>query len=144
MAKDARRVALAKIHIAKKQLGLDEDTYREMLVNVGGKDSAGKLSAAGRRKVLAHLATVGFVGKKAAYPGRPEIGCGRGKDGLLRRIEACLAEAGKPWKYAHGMAKHMFKGIERIEWCDTDQLRKIVAALMIDARRNKRYTDDRL
>jgi len=143
MAKDTRRTDLAKIHIAKKQLGMDEDTYREMLRSVAGVDSAGKLTAAGRRKVLDHLAAAGFAGKKKDYPGRPKMRGLGDAAGLMRRIEACLAEAGRPWAYVHGMAKHMF-GVDRVQWCDADELRKIVAALMIDARRNGRETDDRL
>ena len=33
---DAGRRDLAKIHIAKKQIGLEEETYRDMLQNVAG------------------------------------------------------------------------------------------------------------
>ena len=54
-AKDKRTRDLAKIHIAKKQLAMDETTYREMLLAVAGVDSAARLTANGRRDVLAHL-----------------------------------------------------------------------------------------
>ena len=37
-------------------------------------------------------------------------------------------------KYAEGISAHMF-GIERLQLCAPDQLRSIVAALVIDKRR---------
>ena len=46
---DKRRRELAAIHIGAEALGLDDETYRDMLAHVAGKRSAGKLDAAGRR-----------------------------------------------------------------------------------------------
>ena len=37
---ESRKSLMAKIHIAQKDLGLDEDTYRAMLFNLTGKISA--------------------------------------------------------------------------------------------------------
>ncbi|MCR5855971.1 gp16 family protein [Mesorhizobium sp. J428] len=42
----------AAIHVAKKQLGLDDDTYRDLLQRVTGKRSAGDMSEAERQAVL--------------------------------------------------------------------------------------------
>lgn len=42
----------AAIHVAKKQLGLDEDTYRDLLARVTGKRSAKDMSDAERQAVL--------------------------------------------------------------------------------------------
>ena len=53
---DARRAEIAKIHIARAQLGLDDDTYRAMLYGVTARVySAAELTAAERRAVLDHL-----------------------------------------------------------------------------------------
>ncbi len=52
--------ALAAIHVAKKQLGLDDDTYRAVLVRVTGKDSAGKMTEAERLRVVEELRGRGF------------------------------------------------------------------------------------
>lgn len=52
--------ALAAIHVARKQLGLDEDTYRAVLVRVTGKDSAGAMSEAERERVVQELRRQGF------------------------------------------------------------------------------------
>lgn len=59
--------SIAAIHVAKKQLGLDEDTYRASLVQVTGKNSAAAMSEAERQKVLERFRQQGF---KAASTGR--------------------------------------------------------------------------
>jgi len=57
--------AIAAIHVAKKQLGLDDDTYRAVLVRVTGKNSAGKMTQAEQYAVVQELRRQGFTpGKK--------------------------------------------------------------------------------
>lgn len=58
--------ALAAIHVAKRELGLDDDTYRSMLVRVTGKASAADMSVQEREKVIAEFRRQGF--KKPANP----------------------------------------------------------------------------
>ena len=48
------------IHIAKQQLGMDEDTYRGFLRDVTGKDSCAKMTPREQRRVMAELKTRGF------------------------------------------------------------------------------------
>lgn len=47
--------AIAAIHVAKRDLGLDEATYRTMLVHVVGKDSLRDMSPAEHERVIAHM-----------------------------------------------------------------------------------------
>ncbi len=131
-----RNAELAKIHIAKKQLGMDEDTYRDMLFAIARVRSAKDLDHAGRHKVLDHLRAVGFKAKHS-YPGRPHNINSAERGRLLKKIEAQLAEAKRPWNYAHAMARHMFR-VDKLEFCQPDQLHRIVAALAYDARRHGR------
>lgn len=66
-----RKAQLAQIHIAKDQLGMDEDTYRAMLWVVGRVRSAADLDLPGRMRVLEHLKASGF---KPSKPKRkPEV-----------------------------------------------------------------------
>ncbi len=51
--KNQRNIDLAKIHIAKKQLGMDDVVYRDMLMNVAGVSSAADLRA--RAKINSHF-----------------------------------------------------------------------------------------
>jgi len=52
--------ALATIHVAKKQLGLDEDTYRAVLNRVTGKSSSGAMTEAERVAVVDEMRRLGF------------------------------------------------------------------------------------
>ena len=61
--------ALASIHVAKKQLGLDEDTYRSLLQRVTGKTSAGAMSEGERGRVLDEMRRHGFKPAKKAVEG---------------------------------------------------------------------------
>jgi phage gp16-like protein len=136
MAIDKKKTELAKIHIAKTQLGMDDDTYRAMLHQVVGVNSAGDLTAQGRSKVLEHLKKAGFKGSKTRK-GRPHnIDTQAGNAKQLKKIEALLADAGRPWAYAASMAKRMYKK-DALEFCDGTQLAGIIAALSKDAKKRK-------
>lgn len=124
---------LGAIHTAKRDLGLDEETYRNMLWSVGRVHSAADLDAQGRQKVIEHLRGLGW--RPAAKRRRPRPAPDRAD--LVRKIRAQLMAAKRPDTYGDGMARHMF-GIERYEWCTPDQLMRIVAALAIDAKRHGR------
>ena len=54
----------------------------------------------------------------------------------MGKIEALLADGNKPWRYAEAMAERMFNR-KRIQWLSTDQLHRLVAALQINANREK-------
>jgi phage gp16-like protein len=134
----SRNANLAKIHIAKKQLGMDDDTYRAMLKTHGAVSSSKDLTLIGAAKVLAHLERCGFKAKpaKAAQRSLPSVGADRAP--LMSKVEALLADAGRPWAYADGVAKRLFGNttkVERIEFCDVAHLSKVVAALSFDAKR---------
>lgn len=128
--------ALAQIHIAKKQLGLDDDTYRAMLFGVARVHSAKDLDHGGREKVLKHLRACGFkpAPPKAPTPGRPRNMDHPERGPMLGKIEALLLDAGRPWAYAHATVKQMF-GVADVSFCHEGQLHKLVAALEVDKRR---------
>jgi hypothetical protein len=62
--------ALAAIHVARKQLGLDDETYRAVLVRVTGKASSKDMSERERGQVLDELRRQGFKPSKKALEGR--------------------------------------------------------------------------
>ncbi len=135
MAKKANRQAeLARIHIAKKDLGMTDDDYRAMLFEITGKESAGELTAHQRYKVLDHLRSL-LEGPKKSYPGRPHNMDGRtSRDRQLKKIEALLTIGNKPWAYADALAKQICK-VDRVMWVKDDDLYKIIAALRKQAQR---------
>lgn len=56
MANDLHKRYLAKIHALKKQLGLDDDSYRALLLAHGGKNSAKDMTAREKVKVINWMA----------------------------------------------------------------------------------------
>lgn len=55
-----RNTELAKIHIAKKYLCLDRDTYEDILWSVGRVKSSADLDSQGRFKLLKHFEALGW------------------------------------------------------------------------------------
>ncbi|NVK42134.1 MAG: regulatory protein GemA [Oceanospirillaceae bacterium] len=127
MSQTYKKADLAKIHIAKKQLNMDDETYRAMLQNVAGVRSSKDLNAQGRTAVLNHLRTCGVKFKRSKakpYPGKPH-----NMTEQMTKIEALLSDMGLSWNYANSMAKRMFK-VERVAWLKKgDQLQAIIAGL---------------
>lgn len=64
-----RRGLLAMVHIARKDLGLDEETYRSALEQVAGKASASELSDAELLRAVDHFRAHGWAPKAAG--GKP-------------------------------------------------------------------------
>lgn len=127
---------LVRIHMARKQLektmGMDDSSYRALLLRVGGHDSSAKMTPAQRNAVIAEMVRLGFKEKpRKPYPGAP---ANIDQVPMLGKVEALLADSSREWAYAHAMADRMF-GVDRVEWLRHDQLHKLVAALQVDANR---------
>ena len=66
---DYRRTELAKIHIARAALGLDRDTYEDILWTICRVRSSADLDSTGRFKLLKHFRSLGWApsrGKNSA------------------------------------------------------------------------------
>lgn len=133
---DHRNRELAMIHVAKKQLAMDDESYRAMLWACGRVKSSKDLDYGGRQRVIEHLKKCGFtaVKGKRVYPGRPHNISSESRGPQLKKVEALLADAGREWAYADGMVKRMFN-IERVAMCHEGQLQKLIAALSYDQKR---------
>lgn len=138
---DRRRRQLAAIHATKHKLGLDDDTYRDLLERVGGHRSAADMNAMSRTKVLRELRRLAgdtTVHARDAVPAPDAPRHARESAApMLAKIGAMLADAERGWNYAHGMARRMF-GVQRVEWLPSDQMRKLIAALEYDKRRRRK------
>ncbi|TAN50873.1 MAG: DUF1018 domain-containing protein [Methylococcaceae bacterium] len=144
MTDKQRQSAIAKIHIAKTQVGMADTDYRALLRRVAQVDSSKKLNDAGIDKVLAEMARLGFQATRPARAGRKASGS-EDKQPLLDKIDAMLAEAGLSSRYADGIATQMFspRGIDGKKppvihrTCDARQLRAIVTALDKQAKKKE-------
>lgn len=135
-ATQLRTAEMAQIHIAIKQLALEDDAYRAILLQVTGKTSSKDLTWQERKALLDHFKKVGFK-VKAKTAGRVAPVVANDRQAMIGKVEALLAEAKYPWSYADALAKKICK-VERIEWCLPSHLVKIIAALTKDAQRNGR------
>jgi len=139
-AEQVRKRTLAAIHAGANKLGLAEDVYRDLVERVSGEHGQAVRSAAKCDKrqldaIANELRRLGGMPARAEYAAKKWSG--RPKGDLapqVAKVEALLADAQRPWAYAHGMARHMFK-VARVEWCNADQLQRLIAALEYDARR---------
>lgn len=63
--KDFKQRQLAKIHIAKKELGLDDQTYRAIIkqYSENGEESSANLTMLGRARVIRHMVQHGWEDK---------------------------------------------------------------------------------
>ena len=138
-APDQRRRELAAIHVAKKALALEDGTYREMLFTVARVRSAADLDHAGRKAVIEHLRARGFRPRLAPatvteHGRKPAVQAEL--QPRVNKIEALLADAGLPWKYAHAIGGRMFN-VKQLEWLRAEQLRAVVTALVKRAGRRR-------
>lgn len=139
MKHDNRKKVLAQIHIARKQLALDEDTYRQMLATVtGGKRSCSDCNVAELYQVLQHMKDRGFKARPkkrvAQHPGTPH---NIGREPMLQKVEALLAEIKAPWSYADAIAKQQ-TGIAKVAWLKKpEHLRALIAALDVELEKRR-------
>ncbi len=131
-----RNKDLAKIHLFKKQAGLDDDSYRDMLEQLTGKRSASKLNARERVQVISYLKTNLPKPTKSHYPGKPN---NLNSKPQLQKIEALLSEAKYPWSYAKAIAKRMYNK-HGLEFCSSKELSGVINALIKDAEKKGRRT----
>ena len=68
----SRKSLIAQVHIAKKDLGLDDDTYWAALEQVTGKTSCSDIDDAGLAKVVSHFKAHGWKPKAASSHHRPK------------------------------------------------------------------------
>lgn len=122
---DSRTKELAAIHVAKKDLGLSDDEYRDILFVVARVRSASDLDAAGRARVLDHFRSRGALGgrQRKRDDGDPMLS-------KLRALWAALADAGKV-NNPDGLNAWVQRqaGVSRPQWLNSRQMSMCIEAL---------------
>ena len=127
-----RKSELAKIHIHKQQLRMDEAAYRDLLTAVCGVKSSSDLDARGRRKLLDHLGACLKVSGINPNPKRlptAHNSLALSKEAIEAKIAVQLKTLGQGWPYAYGVARRIFPEVSRFEFLSAAQLGKISSAL---------------
>ena len=136
-----KKTLLAKIHIAKKDLGLDDGTYRDVLRRVTGKDSASLMLISELEKVIYEFGNLGWQPSAVAKPKhgkKPKVGTDKpSRQAVMDKIEAILADMGLHWNYAHGIARGMHKK-EKLDFCTDDELHKVMQGLAVYQNRQRK------
>ena len=123
----ARDPLLARIHIAKKELGLDDDTYRDVLERVTGNRSSSKLTEPARLKVIAEFKRMGW---KGFTKGRK-----RSDKPYVRKVFALWGELKRAGIWREDSQKSLRNFVKKLtgcddpEWLDYGQASQVIEAL---------------
>ena len=126
---DQRRRDLAAIHMAKAQLGMADDAYRDILWSVARVRSAGDLDQAGRSKVLDHFRACGWKPVAKANEGAFIDKAAADRQPLLRKICMVCKSLGVGKAYAEGAARRQHKIERKLEMMDQGELWMLAGVL---------------
>lgn len=128
-----RNSAIAKIHIAKKQLGLDDETYRDVLQRVVGVRSTKPMSGMELHKVLQEFARLGFKAAPAAEAKTARLA----NSEVARKIRACwldlkndgmLTDASE--RALRNFVRRMtHRPIDNLDWLTPEETNLVIEAL---------------
>lgn len=134
-----RRAMLAKVHLAKKDLALDEASYRGLLERVTKKASAAKCSQAQLHDVLAEFKRLGWKPKKKGpkRAGRRSLADRPEEAAKIRALWLDLwhlAQIRDPSEealaaYCKRMTGGRERGVDAIQWLDGDQADRVIKGL---------------
>ncbi len=133
-----RRALLARLHIARKELGLDEETYRAALQRIAGASSARDLSDEAIERVLAEFRRRGWRPGKAR-PARSSRGGRRwrppAKHAHQRKVWALWGELKRQGVWRDPNPASLVKFVRRLtgvddpDWLTPAQSNKVIEAL---------------
>lgn len=148
MVSDTRRKDLAKIHLAKKQLGLDDEQYRDLLWVVARVRSSADLDEFGRKKIINHLRDCGATFKAPKRSGKRPHNYNRLPE-YITKVEALLTDMGLSWAYADSIARNITggkgnptsqPGVDKLAWVKKDtHWRALIAALYAEQEKRAKH-----
>jgi len=135
----SRHKTYGRIHCLMAELGISDETYRDILHVQFRKASKSDLSDRQLLQLIDHLESLASPGSRvpnheSRIGKKPRNMAVAERKDLMEKIEACLAERQLPWSYAEAMANRICKK-KALEFCGPHDLWKIVAAFGYDAKR---------
>lgn len=121
---------LAKIHLAKQQLGMSDDDYRAMLLTIGRVQSAAQLDTYGRARVLKHLTGLGWKPTSRGKPRRRVSA--EPQDKKIRALWLEMADQGVVRDRSEAALLSYVRrltGCDRLEWITTRQASIVIESL---------------
>ena len=121
--KDERRGLLAKVHIAVKELGLDNQTYEDIKLGRYSKASAADLTNAQLEDLVGHFVDLGWKGKRGKTRKHTQV------EKLRDRAGAIALDLDHGEKRLIGFCNKIC-GVDDLKWChDVAKLKQLIAAL---------------
>ena len=138
-----RRAAVVKVQIARKELGLDEETYRAILERITGQTSSAACSDAQLGRVLDEFKAKGWTPKVVAggRQGRPARKTPPAASPVAKKARALwislhqLGAVRDPSEAALEAFAHRQLGVDRLHWADQSQGYRLIEALKAMAER---------
>lgn len=129
---DQRRADLAAIHMGKKSLGWDDETYRDLLRQLTGKSSSAELSVLQRGVVLDTMRELGFQ-RAAGSAARPRSTTPRASqaDKVRALWDDLVALGGLRDSSDRALVAFVERQTKksRLEWCTPHELNKVIEGL---------------
>ncbi len=139
MSKSPRQRITAQIHIARKDLGLDDDTYRALLTGATGKSSCADMDLQQLYKALARMKAAGWKPRSRQAQRRKVSPASRHKDygkkteaDKIRALWISMHKAGyltDGSEQALGRWCHRMTGKYSPDWLNGYEAAKVIEAL---------------
>lgn len=130
-----RQHLIRLIHVAKRDLALDEDSYRAILQRIGKKTSAADLTIPELEKVLEHLKRSGFKVRSKSKPAQAKPSRPLAQDAESKKIRALwlfLHELGtvkNPSEEALAAYVKRIAGVDALQWINGEQSERLIETM---------------
>lgn len=136
-----RQGLIRLIHVAKRDLQLDDDTYRTILQRVAGKGSSSELTVPELEKVLEHMKRSGFKvrskGKapRSAQPAKAKPSRPLAQDGESKKVRAIwlflhqLGVVKNPAEEALAAYVKRIAGVDALQWINGEQAERLIETM---------------
>ena len=135
-----RQRLIRLIHVAKRDLSLDDDTYRSILKRFGRKESSSDLTVPELEQVLEHLKRSGFKVRSKGKPAKPKAVKAMPSRPLAQDAESKKIRA--LWLFLHelGAVKNpseealaayvkRIAGVDALQWISGEQAERLIETM---------------
>ncbi len=123
-----KRPLLAKIHIAKTQLNLDDEQYRDIVRRITGKDSAAKCRYSQLIDLINEFKALGFKSPRKKAFRQTEQSAVKKIYALWGKLQALEAVQSTDKTALDAFVKK-YTGIDSVQWLQPAQQQKIIEIL---------------
>lgn len=135
-----RQRLIRLIHVAKRDLSLDDDTYRSILLRFGRKESSSDLTVPELEQVLEHLKRSGFKVRSKGKPAKPKAVKAKpsrplAQDAESKKIRALwlflheLGAVNNPSEEALASYVKRIAGVDALQWISGEQAERLIETM---------------